>query len=71
METTIAIVNVPSFSFRLGARGFHVYQKDWVPFVRQAVAFEREPGNVHDCFAVAINSWPKFEVDTQLDPWTQ
>ena len=71
METTIAIVNVPSFSFRLGARGFHVYQKDWVPFVGQAVAFERDPGNVHDCFAVAINSWPKFEVDTQLDPWTQ
>ena len=31
---------------------FHVYQKDWVPFVGQAVAFEREPRNVHDCFAV-------------------
>ena len=54
METTIAIVNVPSFSFRLGARGFHVYQKDWVPFVDQAVAFEREPGNVDDYFTVAI-----------------
>ena len=52
METLID--NLPSFSFNVEMRGFHIYRK----FVGQPISFAKvkEPENLHGDFAVAIKA---------------
>ena len=35
-------------------RGYHVYRRIWTPHVRGKATIAREPGNEHDCYAVAV-----------------
>ena len=44
------------FTFSMGLRGFHVYRRNWKPYVGQKIKFVLEKGNVHDDFAVAGNA---------------
>ena len=43
-----------SFSISLVVRGYHVYQDVWSTRVGEQLTCDREPGNHHDTFAVAI-----------------
>lgn len=53
---TISLVDDPTLSFKMGIRGFHVYQEKWKPFIGQELSFVQEADNVYDCFAVAVKT---------------
>ena len=42
-----------SFTFYTGLWGYHVYKREWNPYVNQPLKFRQERGNQHDNFAVA------------------
>ena len=42
------------FSFSSAIRGYHVYKSTWQPFIGEHLELERENGNAHDRFAVAV-----------------
>ena len=43
--------------------GFHVYKEDvWEPTIREVLLWERDVGNRHDTFVVAIKRNDSFEV---------
>ena len=41
-------------SFSSAIRGHHVYKSTWQPFIGEHLEIERENGNTHDRFAVAV-----------------
>ena len=41
---------------QLCMRGFHVYKNVWEPTVDEVLLCEREIGNSHDTFAVAVRN---------------
>ena len=45
-----------SFSLTTAVRGFHVYQDVWEPTIGEVLSCERDIGNSHDTFAVAIKN---------------
>ena len=45
-----------SFSVATAVRGFHVYKNVWEPTVDEVLLCEREIGNSHDTFAVAVRN---------------
>ena len=45
-----------SFSVATAVHGFHVYKNVWEPTVAEVLLYEREIGNSHDMFAVAIGN---------------
>ena len=47
-----------SFSIHSVVHGHHVYKKIWTPYVGEMLALQREIGNVHDWFAVAVTAQP-------------
>ena len=47
-----------SFSIHSVLRGHHVNKKIWTPYVGEMLALQREIGNVHDRFAVAVTAQP-------------
>ena len=47
-----------SFSIHSVVRGHHVYKKVWTPYVGEMLALQREIGNMHDWFAVAVTAQP-------------
>ena len=44
------------FTFSMGLCGFHVYTRNWKPYVGQKIKFVLEEGNIHDDFAVVGNA---------------
>ena len=56
--SVISIVNTCKFTheFKMGVRGYHVYQAVWKPFIEQELEFHQEPSNPHDMFAVAAKA---------------
>ena len=47
-----------SFSIHSVVRGHHVYKNIWTPYVGEMLVLQREIGNVHDRFAVAVTAQP-------------
>lgn len=45
-----------SFTLSTAVRGYHVYQDNWEPDIGDQLHCEREPGNSHDTFAVAVKN---------------
>ena len=45
-----------SFSVTTAVRGFHVYKDVWEPTISEVLSCEREIGNSHNTFAVAIKN---------------
>jgi len=43
-----------SYSIHTSIRGYHVYTDVWEPALGQLLPCQREPGNVHDPYAVAV-----------------
>ena len=43
-------------------RGFHVYKDVWNPSLQETLSCSREPGNVHDPYAVAVKTGPSVIV---------
>ena len=42
------------FTFTMGIRGYHVYKKDWTPYIGEKLHFDQENDNQYDCCAVAV-----------------
>ena len=53
---TISLVNGPTLWFKMGVRGFHIYQEKWKPFIGQELSFVQEAKNIYNCFAVAVKT---------------
>ena len=49
MGTATATHSVPGM-----IRGYHVHQRIWTPHVGEKAMTVREPGNSHDCYAIAV-----------------
>ena len=47
---------VYSFSLTTAVRGFHVYKNVWEPTIGEVLSCEKDNGNSHDMFAVAIKN---------------
>ena len=43
-----------TLAFASCVRGYHVYKDLWIPVTNEELACRREPGNVHDPYAVAV-----------------
>ena len=48
--------NNAEFSFAAAIRGYHVYQRVWLPHLGQRLKAGRELGNTEDRFAIAVYS---------------
>ena len=44
------------FSIESCVRGFHIYKDVWNPLLQEILSYSREPGNVHDPYAVAVKT---------------
>ena len=42
------------YSIHTNARGYHVYKDIWEAALGQLLPCQREPGNIHDPYAVAV-----------------
>ena len=45
-----------SFSMTTAVHGFHIYKDVWEPTIGEVLSCERDIGNSHDTFAVAIKN---------------
>ena len=54
MATATATAVPLSFSASVVIRGYHMYQRIWMPRVGEKATTVREPGNEHDRFAVVV-----------------
>ena len=43
-----------SYSIHTSVRGYHVYKDVWEAALSQLLPCQREPGNIHDPYAVAV-----------------
>ena len=43
-----------ALAFASCVRGYHVYKDQWIPATNEELACRREPGSVHDPYAVAV-----------------
>jgi len=43
-----------SYSINTSVRGYHVYKDVWEAALGQLLPCHREPGNIHDSYAVAV-----------------
>ena len=43
-----------SYSIHTSVRGYHVYKDVWEAALGQLLPCQREPGNIHDPYAVAV-----------------
>ena len=48
-----------SFSLTTTVRGFHIYKNVWEPTIGEMLSCERDNGNSHNTFAVAIKNSSK------------
>ena len=43
-----------SYSIHTSGRGYHVYKDVWEAALGQLLPYQREPGSIHDPYAVAV-----------------
>ena len=54
MATATETADQHSFAVPGVIRGYHMYQRIWMPHIGEKATTVREPGNEHDRFAVAV-----------------